>query len=82
MILRVRYQNGIYDHVSSQSIDRLINRHRIKMFYRPSERRWVDTGRDTVRKEASGRYDGIERRSSSLARLWLLIDFEQHPTRN
>ena len=79
MIMRVRYENGAFDLVSSQSIDRLIEGRRIKKFYRPSERRWVDTTGGKVRKQSAGRYDGVERRGSGLGKLWSLIRFRQRP---
>jgi hypothetical protein len=67
MFLRVRYPNLTYDYVSAQMIDNLIAQKQIIMFYRPSERQWVDVELDPIRKGRTGRYDGIERRSSRLA---------------
>jgi hypothetical protein len=69
MVLRVRYPNLTYDYVSSQMIDSLIAQKQIAMFYRPSERQWIDVERDTIRREGAKRYDGIERRSPALSRM-------------
>jgi hypothetical protein len=67
MFLCVRYPNLTYDYVSAQMIDDLIAQKQIIMFYRPSQRRWVDVEWDSIRRESARRYDGIERRSSGLA---------------
>ena len=63
MILRVRLEGDRYDYVSSQAIDDLIEQNRILMFYRPSEKRWVDIGSDPIRKKRGVFYIGPERRT-------------------
>ena len=69
MLIRVWFENGRYEYVNSMMIDALIRLRRIKMFYRPSEERWIDIDLDPVRKATNINYDGIERRSSGLAGL-------------
>jgi hypothetical protein len=64
MVLRVRYPNRKYDYVSSAAIDRLITQKQIGMFYRPSEKRWIDIEHGPLRKDANTGYDGIERRNA------------------
>jgi hypothetical protein len=70
MVIRIRYPNLTYDYVSSQMIDKLIAEKQTIMFYRPSERQWIDVERASIRREAARRYNGIERRNSSLAKIY------------
>jgi len=67
MYLHVQYGNEKYDWVKSRTIDELIRLKRIRMFYRFSERRWIDVERDLVRRARSSTYAGIERRTSDSA---------------
>ena len=67
MFLHVQYGNEKYDWVNSRTIDELIRLKRIRMFYRFSERRWINVERDLVRSAGSGTYAGIKRRTSDSA---------------
>jgi hypothetical protein len=49
MTLHIQYLDGKYDYVDSQALDRLINSNMVKLFYRPSEKKWVDVETDPVR---------------------------------
>jgi len=63
MVLRVRLEDDRYDYVSAQAIDDLIERKRIVMFFRPSEKKWVDVSADPIRKKRGIFYIGPERRN-------------------
>jgi hypothetical protein len=63
MILRVKFDNEKYDYVNSQFIDDLIEKGQISMFYRPSEKRWVDIGIGPIRGDSGVFYIGPERRT-------------------
>jgi len=65
MFLHVQYRNEKYDWVKSRTIDELIRLKGIRMFYRFSERKWIDVERDLVGRAGSGTYAGIERRTSA-----------------
>jgi hypothetical protein len=64
LILHVQYRNQKYDYVDRQKLDDLITQKGIKLFYRPSEKKWVDVDMDPVRGTGVGPYTGIERRLS------------------
>lgn len=61
MVVHIQYQNNKFDYVTSAILERLINRHRVKRFYRPSEEKWVIIGIDPIRGNG-GDYEGHERR--------------------
>ena len=63
MVLRVRLDDDRYDYVNGQAIEELIEQKRITMFYRPSEKKWVDVGVDPIRKKSGIFYIGPERRN-------------------
>jgi hypothetical protein len=70
MVLRVKFENDKYDYVSSEVIGDLIRQERIAMFYRPSEKRWIDIRVDAVRQERGIFYIGPERRNPPPADLF------------
>ena len=63
MVLRVKFDNEKYDYVSSELIGDLIGKGQITMFYRPSEKRWVDIEIGPIRGETRIFYIGPERRT-------------------
>ncbi len=64
MLIRVQYRNNHYDYVGNNILDKLLDRDRVKSFYRPSEERWVNVASDPIRISTGGEYyTGIERRS-------------------
>ncbi len=63
MLLRVKFGNEKYDYVNGEAIDDLIERKEICMFYRPSEKRWIDVEVGPIRAERGIYYIGPERRS-------------------
>ena len=60
MLVRVMHNNGNYDYVKPQLLDRLIDEKKITSFYRQSG--VVVLGVDPVRAAKNLPYDGIERR--------------------
>jgi len=68
MTMQVVYQDNTHDMISAYTFDPLIESKKIKMFYRPSEDRWITVGVDSVRKntQALCPYDGNERRLANL----------------
>jgi hypothetical protein len=68
MTMRVVYHDNTHDMISAYTLDPLIESKKIKMFYRPSEDRWITVGVDSVRKNTQelGHYDGSERRLANL----------------
>ncbi len=63
MLIRVQYQDNHYDYVGNNILDNLLNRDRVKRFYRPSEERWVNVAVDPIRVLSGGEYyTGLERR--------------------
>ncbi len=64
MVLRVKLQGNRYDYVNSQTIEDLIGQKRILMFYRPSEKKWIDIDHDPIRRKTGVFYIGPERRTS------------------
>ncbi|WP_028893377.1 GSU3473 family protein [Syntrophorhabdus aromaticivorans] len=65
MLLRIQYPDSKYDYVDTPTLDRLIEFRRIRQFFRPSEKKWVDISRDPVRG-LGGNYSGPERRLTTL----------------
>ena len=61
MMLYVQYQNDRYDFVNAQMLDRLLTAKKVRQFYRPSEKRWIDVSNDPVRG-LGGFYLGPNRR--------------------
>jgi hypothetical protein len=68
MTMQVVYQDNTHDMISAYTFDPLIESKKIKMFYRPSEDRWITVGVDSVRKNTQTLcpYDGNERRLANL----------------
>jgi hypothetical protein len=63
MVLHVQYRNKSYDYVSDMVIDKLIRQKWIAVFYRPSEKKWVDVEHDPLRGGSDVYYIGPERRN-------------------
>ena len=63
MVLYVRYKDGRSDYVHSLFLGTLIRDKEISMFYRPSERQWIDVESGRLRREGRSGYDGVERRT-------------------
>jgi hypothetical protein len=61
MVLHIQYRNNKFDYISSEILDNLINKRRVKRFYRPSEEKWVVIGIDPIRGNG-GDHEGQERR--------------------
>jgi hypothetical protein len=61
MVLPVQYLNQAYDFVTVKTLARLLMEGKIRYFYRPSEKRWIDAYLDPIRG-SGGRYSGPERR--------------------
>ena len=61
MLIRVQYNNEVYDYVPGRILNQQLARKNIKRFYRYSEEKWVTIGVDRVRG-VGGIYDGPERR--------------------
>jgi len=59
--IRVRYRNNREGLVDDVTLNELIIYKKIKQFYRPSEKRWVNIETDPVRR-APRLYNGSERR--------------------
>jgi len=66
MTVRVVYHDNSCDMISAFILQLGIDCHKIKMFYRESEKRWITVGIDPLRKYAEIPYDGPERRTTSL----------------
>ncbi len=66
MMLYVKYRDMRYDFVNTQTLDRLLAQKSIRMFYRLSEKQWVDVDRDRIRGSGGG-YRGPNRRRSDMA---------------
>jgi tetratricopeptide (TPR) repeat protein len=60
-LVQVRYLNNHNGWVDDVTLNELILSNKIKQFYRPSEEKWIDVNRDTVRARLNG-YNGPERR--------------------
>ena len=61
MVLHIQYQNNKFDYVNHYILGKLINKRRVKRFFRPSEEKWVIIGVDPIRGNG-GDYEGHERR--------------------
>jgi len=61
MVLHIQYHNNKFDYINCEILDQLINKRRIKRFYRPSEEKWVVIGIDPIRGNG-GDHEGKERR--------------------
>ena len=68
MTMQVVYHDNTRDMISSYTLDSLIESSKIKMFYRPSEDRWIIVGADSVRRntQALCPYGGNERRLANV----------------
>jgi len=68
MTMQVVYNDNTRGMISAYTLDPLIESHKIKMFYRPSEDRWITVEADSVRKNTRELcpYDGYERRLANL----------------
>jgi hypothetical protein len=66
MLIRVQYQNNLYGIVDGPTLDWLLLGRTIRMFFRPSEQRWVDVYRDPIRG-LGGDYSGPDRRQADMA---------------
>jgi hypothetical protein len=62
MVLRVQYPNRKFDYVNSLILDRMIREKELRMFFRPSEMRWINIERDSIRGKEEIYYIGPERR--------------------
>ncbi len=49
MTLHVKYSDGRYDYVDSRTLDMLIDSDKVALFYRPSEKKWINVDTDPVR---------------------------------
>jgi len=67
MILHVQYKDLHYDFVNTRTLDKLIADEKLRLFFRPSEKRWVDVLSDPIRV-IGGEYVGPERRERRKAR--------------
>ena len=65
--LRVQYESDSYDYVGARIFEVLLEHQRIKRFYRPSERRWVNVHNDAIRG-FGGTYSGPDRRQLHVTR--------------
>ena len=59
--IEVKYQNGTHAFVDDYLLDALIQSRQIQQFYRPSEKRWITVGVDSIRGKKM-EYPGAERR--------------------
>lgn len=67
MILHVQYKDLRYDYVTARILDELLAHRQLRLFFRPSEKRWVNVLTDPVRG-AGGEYAGPDRRERRKAR--------------
>lgn len=67
MILHVQYRDLHYDYVTARTLDTLIADKQLRLFFRPSEKRWVNVLSDPVRG-IGGEYAGPDRRERRKAR--------------
>jgi hypothetical protein len=61
MILHVQYRTLDYDYVDTRTLNRLLEDDGLRLFYRPSEKRWVNVFNEPVRG-MGGDYSGPNRR--------------------
>lgn len=64
MFLQVQYHDERYDFVPAAKLSDILQTKRVKMFFRPSEHRWVILGIDPVRG-SGGFYYGPDRRNAT-----------------
>ena len=64
MLLHVQYMNGRDGYVDAHTLDKLLLGKTLKQFYRPSEERWVNVYRDSIRG-LGGAYSGHDSRQPS-----------------
>ena len=64
MLIRVQYNNDLYDYVTGRILNQHLARKNIKKFYRYSEKKWATIGVDRIRGISGGMYDGPERRGT------------------
>ena len=62
-LIQVRYRNNREGLIDDVTLDELIRERKIRQFFRPSESRWVDVGKDPVRVQSNG-FMGPERREA------------------
>jgi tetratricopeptide (TPR) repeat protein len=62
--IEVRYRNDARGSVDDVTLGELIESKRIKSFYRPSERRWVNVYLDRIRGKGETNIEGFLRRAS------------------
>jgi hypothetical protein len=61
MLLQIQYQDSKYNYVNPETLDELIMSRKIRQFFRPSEKRWVDI-EEAASRGPLGAYSGPERR--------------------
>ena len=68
MSIRVMYHDGTYNMISAYTLEQFIRDEKIKMFYRNSEKKWINIGVDPVRMNVTEgqRCDGAERRMAEI----------------
>ena len=64
MVYLVQYKDFHYDYVNARNLDKLLVNKTIRLFYRPSEDRWVYVLRDPIRG-IGGDYSGPNRRQDN-----------------
>ncbi len=62
-LIQVRYWNNREGLIDDVTLNELIPERKIRQFFRPSESRWVDVGKDPVRVKSNG-FMGPERREA------------------
>ena len=62
-LIQVRYWNNREGLIDDLTLNELILERKIRQFFRPSESRWVDVGKDPVRVQSNG-FMGPERREA------------------
>jgi len=62
-LIQVRYWNNREGLIDDVTLNELILERKIRQFFRPSESRWVDVGKDPVRVQSNG-FMGPERREA------------------
>lgn len=67
MIIHVVYEDDRHDYVPALRLDGLIAEGKVKKFYRHSEG-WVTIGKDPIRGMGGLRYNGPERRKSTVVK--------------
>ncbi len=66
MTLRIQYHDNTHDIVLADTLQLLLDKGKIRKFYRYSEKRWITIGVDPVRRKTRLQpdYSGPERRGS------------------